>query len=117
MIEPVLKPKFLGAFVGTGVGDALGAAFEGRRQVKLEEIKAIAERREVLTYTDDTHMMIGVAESLIRARGFDGEDMAYAFTKNYEGLGIPGDFPHLHDSGELDAYRGNTVSNSSPFDA
>ena len=84
MIEPVLKSKFLGAFVGTGVGDALGAAFEGRRQVKLEEIKAIAERREVLTYTDDTHMMIGVAESLIRARGFDGEDMAYAFTKNYE---------------------------------
>jgi poly(ADP-ribose) glycohydrolase ARH3 len=76
VIEPVLKSKFLGAFVGTGVGDALGAAFEGRRQVKLEEIKAIAERREVLTYTDDTHMMIGVAESLIRARGFDGEDMA-----------------------------------------
>ncbi len=34
----------------------------------------MSERREVLTYTDDTHMMIGVAESLIRARGFDGED-------------------------------------------
>jgi poly(ADP-ribose) glycohydrolase ARH3 len=84
VIEPVLKSKFLGALVGTGVGDALGVPFEGRRQVKLEEINAIAERREVLTYTDDTHMMIGVAESLIRARGFDGEDMAYAFIKNYE---------------------------------
>jgi len=84
MIEPVLKSKFLGALVGTGVGDALGAPFEGRRQVKLEEIEAIADRQEVLIYTDDTHMMIGVAESLIRVKGFDGEDMAYTFIKNYE---------------------------------
>ena len=84
MIESVLKSKFFGALIGTGVGDALGAPFEGRRRVKLEEIEAVAERREVLTYTDDTHMMIGVAESLIRAGGFDGEDMAHTFIKNYE---------------------------------
>ena len=79
-----LKSKFLGALVGTGVGDALGAPFEGRRQFKPEEIEAIAERLEVLIYTDDTHMMIGVAESLIRCSGFDGEDMASTFVKNYE---------------------------------
>jgi len=84
VIESVLKSKFLGALVGTGVGDALGAPFEGYHQVRFEEIEAIAERLEVLTYTDDTHMMIGVAESLIRAGGFDGEDMAYTFIKNYE---------------------------------
>jgi len=84
MIKRVLKSKFLGALVGTGVGDALGAPFEGRYRVRPEEIEAIAGEREVLTYTDDTHMMIGVAESLIRARGFDGEDMAQAFIKNYE---------------------------------
>ena len=82
--EQVLQSKFLGALVGTGVGDSLGAPFEGRCEVKLEEIEAIAERQEVLTYTDDTHMMIGVAESLIRNRGFDGEDMAHTFVKNYE---------------------------------
>jgi len=82
--EQVLKSKFLGALVGTGVGDSLGAPFEGCCEVKLEEIEAIAERQEVLTYTDDTHMMIGVAESLIRNRGFDGEDMAHTFIKNYE---------------------------------
>ena len=29
-------------------------------------------------------MMIGVAESLIGSRGFDGEDMAFTFTRNYE---------------------------------
>ena len=84
MIKPVLKSKFLGALVGTGVGDALGAPFEGRYRVTPEEVEAIAEKREVLTYTDDTHMMIGVAESLIRTRGFDGEDMAHTFIQNYE---------------------------------
>jgi len=73
----------MGALVGTGVGDSLGALFEGCREVNLEEIEAIAERREVLTYTDDTHMMIGVAESLIRVNGFDGRDMAHTFAQNY----------------------------------
>ena len=84
MIEQVLRAKFLGALIGTGVGDALGAPFEGRREVEPEEIEEVARRRKLLTYTDDTHMMIGVAESLIRAGGFDGEDMAYTFIRNYE---------------------------------
>jgi poly(ADP-ribose) glycohydrolase ARH3 len=66
------------------VGDALGAPFEGRYRVGIEEIKSVAEKRDVLIYTDDTHMMIGVAESLIRCKGFDGEDMAQTFVKNYE---------------------------------
>ncbi|MBA7493714.1 ADP-ribosylarginine hydrolase Tri1 [subsurface metagenome] len=84
MIKQALKSKFLGALVGTGVGDALGAPFEGWRKVRLEEIEEVVKIRKVLTYTDDTHMMIGVAESLIRARGFDGEDMAHTFIRNYE---------------------------------
>jgi len=84
MIEQVLKSKFLGALIGTGVGDALGASFEGRREIEVGEIEAIAERQQILTYTDDTHMMIGVAESLIGIGGFDGEDMAQTFMKNYE---------------------------------
>ena len=84
VIEQALKSKFLGALVGTGVGDALGAPFEGWYWFMPEEIEAVAERREVLIYTDDTHMMIGVAESLIRAGGFNGEDMAQTFVKNYE---------------------------------
>jgi len=82
--EQVLKSKFLGALVGTGIGDSLGAPFEGCREVNFFEIEAIAESQEILTYTDDTHMMIGVAESLVRNRGFAGEDMAYTFIKNYE---------------------------------
>jgi poly(ADP-ribose) glycohydrolase ARH3 len=84
MIEPALKSRFIGALVGTGVGDSLGAFFEGRFEVELEEIEAIAASMEVLTYTDDTHMMIGIAESLVRSQGFDGEDMAHTFVRNYE---------------------------------
>ncbi len=36
------------------------------------------------TNTDDTQMMIGVAESLIACGGFDGADMARRFVENYE---------------------------------
>ena len=84
MRKQVLKSKFPGALVGTGVGDALGVPFEGCLEVALEEIDEIAERQEVLSYTDDTHMMISVAESLIRNKGFDGKDMAHTFARNYE---------------------------------
>ncbi|MFQ6087150.1 MAG: ADP-ribosylglycohydrolase family protein, partial [Candidatus Bathyarchaeia archaeon] len=35
-------------------------------------------------WTDDTHMMIGVAESLIANRGFDRSHMAQTFINNYE---------------------------------
>jgi len=84
MGERTLVSKFLGSLLGTAVGDALGAPFEGWSRVGIEEIKSVAEKRDVLIYTDDTHMMIGVAESLIRCKGFDGEDMARTFVKNYE---------------------------------
>ena len=84
MIRQVLKSKFLGSLIGTGVGDALGAPFEGWHKVRFEEIEAVAERRQILSYTDDTHMMIGVAESLVRTKGFDGEDMANNFVRNYK---------------------------------
>ena len=84
MNEQLLKSKFLGALVGTGVGDALGAPFEGWRKVEVEEIEEATRVLKTLTYTDDTHMMIGVAESLARSKGFDGEDMAWTFIRNYE---------------------------------
>ena len=59
-----LKSKFLGSLIGTALGDSLGAG--GRR------------------YTDDTAMMIGVAESLIENRGFNADDMAQTFIRNYD---------------------------------
>ena len=58
-----LKSKFVGSLVGTAVGDSLGSG--GRR------------------YTDDTAMMIGVAESLVEKEGFDADHMTQVFVKNY----------------------------------
>jgi len=84
MDEGVLKGKFLGALVGTAVGDAIGSGFEWQRVAELQAIEWAADRRELLAYTDDTHMMIGMAESLVQKEGFDGEHMAHVFIRNYE---------------------------------
>jgi poly(ADP-ribose) glycohydrolase ARH3 len=83
MDREVLRSKFLGSLVGTGVGDALGAGLEGRRWVDGAEVDALSERRHTLTYTDDTHMMIGIAESLVECGGFNGEHMTGRFMENY----------------------------------
>lgn len=78
------KLKFMGCLVGTAIGDALGARREGGGMSRSEDIVSLAEKLEQLIYTDDTHMTIGVAESLVENKGFDGEHMAQSFIKNYE---------------------------------
>jgi poly(ADP-ribose) glycohydrolase ARH3 len=74
----MLRSKFLGCLLGSAVGDALGSSFEGLwvSETKIERFSG--------RWTDDTHMMIGVAESLIEKEGFDGSHMAQTFIKNYE---------------------------------
>ena len=79
-----LRSKFLGSLIGTAVGDALGASLEGWHMVDYNEVQALAEKRSLLIYTDDTHMAIGVAESLIENKGFNGEHMANTFIGNYD---------------------------------
>ena len=73
----ITQAKFIGSLVGTAIGDSLGADREGVSS--FQEKKDIGPR-----YTDDTAMMIGVAESLIQCQGFDGEHMATTFIRNYE---------------------------------
>jgi poly(ADP-ribose) glycohydrolase ARH3 len=72
------RSKFVGCLVGSAVGDALGSSFEGlwNPEAKIERFSG--------RWTDDTHMMIGVAESLIANKGFDGSHMTEIFMKNYE---------------------------------
>jgi poly(ADP-ribose) glycohydrolase ARH3 len=125
MDEQVLKSKVLGAFLGTAIGDALGAPFEGYPEVDAEEIEAVADRQKGLTYTDDTHMMIGIAESLLKNQGFDGKDMALTFTRNYElepwrgyGPGPPQIFRLVKagvtwDEAALRLYHGGSYGNGS----
>ena len=75
----MLRSKSVGCLVGSAVGDALGSSLEGLwiSELKIEE--DFSGR-----WTDDTHMMIGVAESLIENKGFDGSHMAQTFIRNYE---------------------------------
>ncbi len=79
----ILLSKFKGSMVGTATGDSVGAGFEGMSNFTTEQVMEVAEKRNVLRYTDDTHMMIGVAESLIAREGFDGEHMASRFIYNF----------------------------------
>jgi len=120
-----LKSKFLGCLIGAAIGDGLGAWREGRRIAEKEDIASLAERVEELAYTDDTHMTIGVVESLIQSRGFDGEHMAQTFIKNYEtepwrgyGPGPPRVFRVIKsgepwDSAASKIYRGGSFGNGS----
>ncbi|MFW6102232.1 MAG: ADP-ribosylglycohydrolase family protein [Chloroflexota bacterium] len=119
------KSKFLGCLIGTAIGDALGARREGRGMSGSEDIVSLADKLEQLIYTDDTHMTIGVAESLIESKGFDGEHMAQTFTKNYEaepwrgyGPGPPRIFGMIRggeawDSAANRLYRGGSFGNGS----
>ena len=111
--------------IGAAIGDGLGAWREGRRIAEKEDIASLAERVEELAYTDDTHMTIGVVESLIQSRGFDGEHMAQTFIKNYEaepwrgyGPGPPRVFRMIKrgepwDSAASKIYRGGSFGNGS----
>jgi len=120
-----LKSKFLGCLVGTAIGDSLGARREGRGMSRSEDIISLAEKLEQLIYTDDTHMTIGIAESLIESKGFDGEHMAQTFIKNYDaepwrgyGPGPPRIFGMIKsgeawDSAANGLYRGGSFGNGS----
>lgn len=64
MYKGKLKLRFMGCLVGTAIGDALGARQEGGGMSRSKDIVSLAEKLGQLIYTDDTHMTIGVAESL-----------------------------------------------------
>ncbi|MEC4685769.1 MAG: ADP-ribosylglycohydrolase family protein [Nitrospirota bacterium] len=69
--------KFIGSLIGSAIGDSLGAQREGTYG-----FKEVTEPGPV--YTDDTAMMIAVAESLIECNGFDGAHMARLFVSSFE---------------------------------
>ena len=118
-----IRKKFLGSLLGVAIGDAIGASWEGHRMLDEHEIELIATVSHPLHYTDDTHMTIGVAESLVECGGFDGAHMARRFVNNYlkepwrgYGPGPPQVF-RLIESGEpwdkaaAHIYRGGSFGN------
>ena len=90
-MEPKLvKSKFIGSLLGTFIGDALGMPVEGYSATMIARIYGVLN--EMVhggwngpgCYTDDTQMMIGVAESLVNCKAFDGNDLANRFVDNFD---------------------------------
>lgn len=84
-----LEDCFAGCLLGLALGDALGAEFEGQSTEQMaRRFGSPAQLIEQfptgeLTYTDDTQMMIGVAETLIACHEIDHELLCSRFAGNY----------------------------------
>ncbi len=83
MTAYVLEDRFVGSMLGTALGDALGAPFEGRARVTVPEVENLIAGRGQLRYTDDTHMSIGLAQSLVARRGLDEDHLAQTLAENH----------------------------------
>jgi len=79
-----LRDRFQGTLMGVAIGDGLGAPFEGTPCVRPEAVRDVLAQTGALRYTDDAHMTLGVAASLVARRGFDGAHMAETFARNFE---------------------------------
>jgi poly(ADP-ribose) glycohydrolase ARH3 len=76
-----LQSKFVGAMVGSALGDAIGElAFGGLGE---DDLRALVEQGAVLVYTDDTAMTIGLAESITELGRLDRQHLGNTFKANY----------------------------------
>lgn len=83
--EPGSEDRARGALLGTFVGDALGMPYEGRGPRAIPaSLEMVDARLGPGTYTDDTQMMIALAESLLRCDVVDPDDLAGAFRAHYD---------------------------------
>jgi poly(ADP-ribose) glycohydrolase ARH3 len=77
--------RWRGALLGTALGDAVGAPFEGRRQVEVAEVEAWLGADEQLVWTDDTAMTIGLARSLAACDGeVDPQHLGDTFAEAFQ---------------------------------
>ena len=81
--------RFAGCLLGLAVGDALGAPYEGLTHADIFWQFGSPEKLvknpsgDTLFYTDDTEMMIGVAETLAECGRIEEERLCRAFAENY----------------------------------
>lgn len=81
--------RFAGCLLGLAVGDALGAPYEGLTHAdiffRFGSVEELVKNPsgDTLFYTDDTEMMIGVAEALAEVGRIDEPRLCRAFVENY----------------------------------
>lgn len=81
----VTRDAATGALLGTFVGDALGMPFEGKPAAAIPARLQMQEARLGRgTYTDDTQMMIALAESLLERGEVDDQHLAQAFLDAFD---------------------------------
>jgi ADP-ribosylglycohydrolase len=74
-----------GALLGTFVGDALGMPYEGAGPGEIPEQLAMVDARLGRgTYTDDTQMMVALAESLLEHGAIDADALGQAFVDAHD---------------------------------
>ena len=83
-----LKNKFFGCFMGAIVGDALGMPYEFKKpeaiNYKPEMIAGGPFQLPKGCWTDDTSMMLCLADSLIEKKGFDVQDQLLKYLRWYQ---------------------------------
>ncbi|KAM9355404.1 ADP-ribosylhydrolase ARH3 [Pholidichthys leucotaenia] len=87
---PASLSRFRGALVAAVLGDCVGGEFEGAEEVPMESVlqhlSSLDDETKgngILEYSDDTAMARCVVESLLTRTGFDEQDMARRFAKEY----------------------------------
>ncbi|XP_038128156.1 ADP-ribose glycohydrolase ARH3 [Cyprinodon tularosa] len=87
---PASLSRFRGALVAAVLGDCVGGEFEGAEEVPMESVLQHLSGLEdetkgncILEYSDDTAMTRCVVQSLLNRSGFDEQDLARRFAKEY----------------------------------
>jgi poly(ADP-ribose) glycohydrolase ARH3 len=82
-----LLDKVRGAFLGCALGDALGRPFESSLSSD-SRLSPLVERRasqgSLWAYSDDTQMMLSVAESILQKNRVEPEHLIQTLAKNYD---------------------------------
>jgi poly(ADP-ribose) glycohydrolase ARH3 len=81
------RARFRGAFLGCALGDAIGRPFEMMSATDSRlgsALDTVLARSGPLSYSDDTEMMISVAESLTRTGSVSADDMLSTLAGNYD---------------------------------
>ncbi|KAL1460980.1 hypothetical protein WDU94_012914 [Cyamophila willieti] len=92
-VPNITVDQFKGCLLAALLGDCIGALFEGKQEVPMEDLddlfqdlvneESTLDQLVPLEYTDDTAMLKSVAESLIRNKCFKATDMANMFVSEY----------------------------------